>query len=201
MLQQKLMSEEKKWYVLRVISGKEKKVKQNIEHEISRSNWGSYITQVLVPTEKVYQIKNGKKQVKDRNYFPGYLLVEILDQDYSDEKKRKEQQKLVQSIVQSISAVNGVINFLGDKGIPVPLRKTEVNRILGKVDEMEESGEVMTEPFLIGETIKIIDGPFNEFFGTIEEINDDRKKLKVIVKIFGRRTPVELSFTQVEKQI
>ena len=194
------MSEEKKWYVLRVISGKEKKVKQNIESEVSRSNWGSYITQVLVPTEKVYQIKNGKKQVKDRNYFPGYLLVEILDQDYEDERKRKEQLKLVQSIVQSISAVNGVINFLGDKGVPVPLRKVEVNRILGKVDEMQESGEVMTEPYLIGETIKIIDGPFNEFFGVIEEINDDRKKLKVIVKIFGRRTPVELSFTQVEKQ-
>jgi transcriptional antiterminator NusG len=194
------MSEEKKWYVLRVISGKEKKVKQNIESEVSRSNWGSYITQVLVPTEKVYQIKNGKKQVKDRNYFPGYLLVEILDQDYEDERKRKEQLKLVQSIVQSISAVNGVINFLGDKGVPVPLRKVEVNRILGKVDEMQESGEVMTEPYLIGETIKIIDGPFNDFFGVIEEINDDRKKLKVIVKIFGRRTPVELSFTQVEKQ-
>jgi transcriptional antiterminator NusG len=194
------MSEEKKWYVLRVISGKEKKVKQNIENEVSRSNWGSYITQVLVPTEKVYQIKNGKKQVKDRNYFPGYLLVEILDQDYEDERKRKEQLKLVQSIVQSISAVNGVINFLGDKGVPVPLRKVEVNRILGKVDEMQESGEVMTEPYLIGETIKIIDGPFNDFFGVIEEINDDRKKLKVIVKIFGRRTPVELSFTQVEKQ-
>jgi transcriptional antiterminator NusG len=141
-----------------------------------------------------------KKQVKDRNYFPGYLLVEILDQDYEDERKRKEQLKLVQSIVQSISAVNGVINFLGDKGVPVPLRKVEVNRILGKVDEMQESGEVMTEPYLIGETIKIIDGPFNDFFGVIEEINDDRKKLKVIVKIFGRRTPVELSFTQVEKQ-
>ena len=194
------MSEEKKWYVLRVISGKEKKVKQNIESEVSRSNWGSYITQVLVPTEKVYQIKNGKKQVKDRNYFPGYLLVEILDQDYEDERKRKEQLKLVQSIVQSISAVNGVINFLGDKGVPVPLRKVEVNRILGKVDEMQESGEVMTEPYLIGEIIKIIDDPFNDFFGVIEEINDDRKKLKVIVKIFGRRTPVELSFTQVEKQ-
>jgi len=194
------MSEEKKWYVLRVISGKEKKIKQNIETEISRSNWGSYITQVFVPTEKVYQIKNGKKQVKDRNYFPGYLLVEILDQEYEDERKRKEQQKLVQSIVQSISAVNGVINFLGDRGIPVPLRKSEVNRILGTVDEMQESGEVMTEPFLVGETIKIIDGPFNDFLGTIEEINDDRKRLKVIVKIFGRRTPLELAFTQVEKQ-
>lgn len=194
------MSEEKKWYVLRVISGKEKKIKQNIESEVSRSNWGSYITQVLVPTEKVYQIKNGKKQVKDRNFFPGYLLIEVMYNEYENETKRKEQQKLVQSIVQSISAVNGVINFLGDKGIPVPLRKSEVNRILGKVDEIQESGEVMTEPFLIGETIKIIDGPFNEFFGTIEEINDDRKKIKVIVKIFGRRTPVELSFTQVEKQ-
>ena len=89
---------------------------------------------------------------------------------------------------------------MGDKGVPVPLRKVEVNRILGKVDEMQESGEVMTEPYLIGETIKIIDGPFNDFFGVIEEINDDRKKLKVIVKIFGRRTPVELSFTQGEKQ-
>ncbi len=181
------MSDDKKWYVLRVVSGQERKIKLNIESEITRSKWTDIVTQVLVPTEKVYQIKNGKKTIKERNIYPGYLLIEAVEG------------KLNGDIIQSITNVNGVINFLG-KNTPSPLSKTEVNRILGKVDEMQESGEVINEPFLVGETVKIIDGPFNEFMGTIEEINDEKKKLKVIVKIFGRRTPVELNFVQVEKQ-
>lgn len=181
------MSDDKKWYVLRVVSGQERKIKLNIESEITRSKWTDIVTQVLVPTEKVYQIKNGKKTIKERNIYPGYLLVEAVEA------------KLNGDIIQSITNVNGVINFLG-KNTPSPLSKAEVNRILGKVDEMQESGEVINEPFLMGETVKIIDGPFNEFMGVIEEINDEKKKLKVIVKIFGRRTPVELNFVQVEKQ-
>lgn len=185
------MSDEKKdegkWYVLRVISGKERKIKLNIESEMARSKWSHIVTQVLVPTEKVYQLKNGKKVVKERNFFPGYLLIEAAEN------------KLNADIIQTITNVNGVINFLG-KDKPAPLRKVEVSRILGKVDELQESGETLTEPFLVGETVKVIDGPFNEFLGTIEEIYDEKKKLKVIVKIFGRRTPVELGFAQVEKQ-
>lgn len=176
-----------KWYVLRVISGKERKIHQQLTVEIERSNWVSAISQVLVPTEKVYQIKNGKKMMKERNFFPGYILIEAYES------------KLNSDIVQSIKSMNGVINFLG-KEKPAPLRKVEVNRILGKVDEMQESGESLNEPFLVGETVKIVDGPFNDFMGTIEEIYDEKKKLKVIVKIFGRRTPVELNFMQVEKQ-
>lgn len=180
-------SSDTKWYVLRVISGKERKVREYIELEVKRSKWEDIIKQVVTPTEKVYQIKNGKKTIKERNFYPGYMLVEAVEK------------KLNSDIVSTITAITGVISFLGKD--TVPLRKAEINRILGKVDEMEESGEtVSVEPFLIGETVKIIDGPFNDFNGVIEEINNEKKKLKVIVKIFGRRTPVELNFIQVEKQ-
>ncbi len=182
---------EKKWYVLRVISGKEKKLQGYILKEVDREGLKEIITQVLVPTEKVYQIKKGKKVIKERNFFPGYIMIEALEGALTDE------------IVQTLRELTGVIGFLGDSKsskIPQPIRQSEANRILGKVDEMEETGEVMNEPFIVGETVKIVDGPFNDFNGNIEEIYDEKKKLKVIVKIFGRRTPVELNFMQVEKQ-
>jgi transcriptional antiterminator NusG len=182
------MSDEKKWYVLRVISGKEIKIKSYIDLEVQRSNWGHIVTDVLVPTEKIYKVKAGKKVIKERVFYPGYMLLE------ADEKKMNG------DVLQTIKSVSGVINFLGNTNQPIPLRKSEVNRILGKVDEVEESGDVISDPFLIGESVKIIDGPFNDFNGTIEEVMDEKKKLKVIVKIFGRRTPVELNFHQVEKQ-
>jgi len=181
------MSEDNKWYVLRVLSGKERKIKEYLESEVKREGWDATIAQVLVPTEKVYKIRKGKKVIQERNFFPGYVLIEA-----SGDHIRGD-------IIQAIRNMTGVINFLG-KDHPVPLRKPEVNRILGKVDEMSEIGESINEPFIVGETVKIIDGPFNDFFGTIEEIYDEKKKLKVIVKIFGRRTPVELNFMQVEKQ-
>lgn len=181
------MEDDKKWYVLRVVSGKERKLKERLELEISRSGWSEVITQILVPTEKVYQIKNGKKTIKEKNFFPGYIMVEAVSSRFSGD------------MIQSITSTNGVIHFLG-KNRPIPLRKSEANRILGKVDEMQESGESLNEPFLVGETVKVVDGPFNDFNGIIEEIYDEKKKLKVIVKIFGRRTPVELNFMQVEKQ-
>ena len=183
---------EKRWYVIRVISGKEKKTQQYLENEISRSNLREAIPQVLLPTEKVYSVKNGKKVIKERNFFPGYLLMEAVDS------------KLNSDVVQQLRAVTGVIGFLSEEkgtNIPVPMRQAEINKILGKVDALHETGEVNVEPFIIGETVKIIDGPFNDFNGTIEEINDEKKKLKVIVKIFGRRTPLELNFIQVEKQV
>lgn len=182
------MSEDRKWYVLRVISGKEKKLKAQLELEVYRSKWGEIITEILVPTEKVYKLKNGKKVAQERNLFPGYLLLE------ADPKKMNS------DIISTINNTTNVIHFLG-KDNPVPLPKSEVNRILGKVDEMTESGDTVHEPFLVGEDVKITDGPFNDFIGTIEEVMEDKKKLRVTVKIFGRKTPVELNFMQVEKQL
>lgn len=176
----------KRWYVVRAISGKEKKIKQYIESEINRLKLNDFISQVLIPTEKVIQIKDGKKISKERNYFPGYILIEGI---------------LAGEIPHIISNITGVINFLGPKGeAPSPLRQSEVNRILGKVDELADSEETIHISFLVGETVKVIDGPFNTFSGTIEEINEEKKKLKVMVKIFGRKTPLELSYMQVEKE-
>lgn len=177
---------ENKWYALRVVSGQERKLRDYLELEIKRSGWEDRVKQILVPTEKVYKIQNGKKVIKERNFFPGYILVEAVDRGLSGE------------IIQTMTGVTGVIHFLGKEN-PTPLRHSEVNRILGKVDEMQEAGESVNEPFIIDETVKIIDGPFNDFKGTIEEIYEEKKKLKVIVKIFGRRTPVEVNFMQVEK--
>lgn len=178
---------EKKWYVLRAIGGKEKKVKEYIESEISHLNLQDYITQVLIPTEKIYQIRNGKKVSKERSYLPGYVLIEAV---------------LVGEITHILKNVPNVIGFLGAEkgGEPVPMRQSEVNRILGKVDELSETDEELNVPFFVGEAVKVVDGPFNSFSGVIEEVNNEKKKLKVIVKIFGRKTPLELSFMQVEKE-
>jgi transcription termination/antitermination protein NusG len=179
--------QETKWYVLRVVSGKEKKVKEYLDKEISRSDWGKVIKQVFLPVEKVYKVQNGKKVMRERNFYPGYVMIEVENTRLNDE------------IINTIKNMNNVIHFLG-KDNPVALRKAEVNKMLGKVDEMSDAGGItMSEPFIVGETIKIIDGPFNDFNGVIEEVNDEKKKLKVTVKIFGRATPVELNYMQVEK--
>jgi len=175
----------KKWYVLRAVSGKEKKVNEYIDSEIIRNNLQDYISQVLIPTEKVYQIRNGKKISKERNYFPGYIMIEAF---------------MIGEIPHILKNIPSVIGFLGDKGQPIPLRITEVNRILGKVDELSESDAELNIPFIVGEAVKVIDGPFNSFTGTIEEINEEKKKLIVMVKIFGRKTPLELNYMQVEKE-
>ncbi|HUR31741.1 MAG TPA: transcription termination/antitermination protein NusG [Saprospiraceae bacterium] len=180
------MSEGKRWYSLRVISGKERKIKERIELEIKRSGWDDVVTQVLVPSEKVYKIRNGKKVILDRNILPGYILLEADPNRFSAE------------IVQGISNMPNVIHFLG-RNNPIPMQESEANRMLGKVDESQGLVESMVEPFIEGEMVKIIDGPFNDFVGDIKEINEEKKKLKVIVKIFGRGTEVELNFMQVEK--
>ncbi|MEZ4898262.1 MAG: transcription termination/antitermination protein NusG [Saprospiraceae bacterium] len=182
-----MMDVDKKWYSLRVISGKEKAIKERLELEVKRSGWEDIVFQILVPSEKVYKIRNGKKVVMERNILPGYLLVEA------------DPNKLVGEIVQSLANVPNVIHFLG-KNSPIPMQPAEANRMLGKVDESLDEAESLIEPFIVGETIKIIDGPFNEFVGDIKEVNEEKKKLKVIVKIFGRGTEVELNFMQVEKQ-
>ncbi|GAB4311253.1 MAG: transcription termination/antitermination protein NusG [Bacteroidales bacterium] len=175
----------KKWYVIRAISGSEKKVKQYLESEINRLHLEDYISRVLIPIEKVYQVRNGKKVSKERNLYPGYILIEA---------------HLTSELPHIIKSVPGVIGFLGAKGEPSPMRQSEVNRILGKVDELAERGEEVNVPFIVGETVTVIDGPFTSFSGVIEEINEEKKKLKVMVKIFGRKTPLELSFMQVEKE-
>lgn len=179
--------QDRKWYVLRAIGGKEKRVKEYIEHEIKRRELDDYVSQVLIPTEKVYQIRNGKRYVKERNYFPGYILIEAV---------------LVNEVEFLLKNITNVIGFLGSEGgeTPQPLRQSEVNRILGKVDELAEDDETVETPFFSGEAVKVIDGPFNGFNGVIEEVNSEKKKLKVMVKIFGRKTPLELSFWQVEKE-
>jgi len=181
------MSEQsgRKWYVVRAISGKEKKVKEYLDNEISRLNLQEYIAQILIPTEKVYQIRKGKKISKERNYFPGYVLIEA---------------ELTGEIPHIIKNIPDVLGFLGTRGEPEPIRPAEVKRILGKVDELAELGEEVNIPFIVGETVTVVDGPFNSFSGIIEEIDEEKKKLRVMVKIFGRKTPLELGFMQVEKE-
>ena len=180
------VQENMKWYVLRVMGGKEKKTVAFIEKEIERVGMKDFISQILVPTEKVYQIRNGKKVSKERNFFPGYVLVEA---------------NLSGEVPHILRNVTGVLGFLGSTkgGVPVPMRQNEINRILGKVVEMTLADENINIPFVVGETVKVIDGPFNSFHAEIEAIDEQKKKLKLMVKIFGRKTPLELNFMQVEK--
>ncbi len=181
----------KQWYVVRAIGGKEKKVKEYIESEIKHRHLENQITQVLIPTEKVYSIRNGKKVSKEKVSYPGYVLVEA---------------EFVGEIPYILRNVPNVLGFLGDTKeagkqlLATPLRPAEVARILGRVDELSVGEEEAEVPFFVGETVKVTDGPFASFAGTIEAVDNERKKLTVSVKIFGRKTPMELAFTQVEKE-
>ena len=174
---------EKKWYVLRAVSGKEAKVKEYLEADIKNSDLGEYVSQVLIPTEKTYQVRNGKKIVKERSYLPGYVLVEAA---------------LVGEVAHHLRNTPNVIGFLGGMDHPTPLRESEVNRILGVADGTPTLVEDI--PYNVGESVKVTEGPFSGFSGLIEEVNSEKKKLKVMVKIFGRKTPLELGFMQVEKE-
>jgi transcription termination/antitermination protein NusG len=178
--------EELKWYSLRVISGKEKSVMERIEREKQISGWDQFIRGVVVPTEKVYKVVSGKKVTKERNLLPGYILVEALSSRLRGENAK------------AIADIPNVIHFLG-KDNPEPMTQVEANRLLGIVDESAEVGEVMIEPYLVGETVKITDGAFLDFIGEVIEVSPEKKKLKVVVKIFGRGTEMELTFMQVEK--
>ena len=177
---------DKKWYVIRSVTGQETKVKEYIMTELSRVGLDKQVEDILVPTEKVIQIRQGKKVQKEKTYFPGYIMIKA---DISGE------------ILHIIRSITSVLGFLGETkgGEPIPLRKTEVNRMLGKVDELALSGEQISIPFNIGESVKVIDGPFNGFTGSIDNVNEEKRKLEVMVKIFGRKTPLELSYMQVEK--
>lgn len=180
------MSEiEKKWYVMRAVSGKEAKVKEYIEADMKNGSLGDYVSQVLIPTEKVYQVRNGKKVMKERSYLPGYVLVEAA---------------LVGEIAHHLRNTPNVLGFLGGMDNPTPLRQSEVSRILGTFDELQETEDDANIPYIVGETVKVNYGPFSGFSGVVEEINTEKKKLKVMVKIFGRKTPLELNFMQVEKE-
>ncbi|MCX2745054.1 transcription termination/antitermination protein NusG [Mangrovivirga sp. M17] len=181
---------EHKWYVLRAVSGQEKKVKNYLENEIARQKLEDQVPQILIPSEKVYEMRNGKKRIRERSFFPGYVLIQA-NLSHGE-------------VMHTVTSIPGVIGFLGAGGgnaskNPVPLRQSEVNRILGKVDETEEFEEKLDTPYIVGESVKVMDGPFSGFTGHVEEVFEDRKKLNVIVKIFGRNTPVELNYMQVEK--
>lgn len=179
------MTEVLKWYALRTISGKEKKVKEYIENEITHLKLNKYVPQIIIPSEKVFQMNRGKKITKERNFYPGYILMEASS---------------ISEVQHAIKGISGVLGFLSSEGNPIPLRQNEINRILGKVDEIAEQGEIPNVPFIVGEPVKVTDGPFNNFTGVIEEINEEKKKIKVMVKIFGRKTPLELNYLQVEKE-
>jgi transcription termination/antitermination protein NusG len=179
------------WYVLRAVSGQEKKVKSYLENEIARQKLGDFIPEILIPTEKIYEVRNGKKRIREKSFFPGYIII-------SADLTHGEANHL-------ITTMPGVLGFLGNitagSKVPVPLRQSEINRILGRVEEAEESVvETAKVSYHRGENVKIIDGPFSGFVGAVEEIFDDKKKLNVVVKIFGRNTPVELGYAQVEKE-
>ena len=176
---------QKKFYVLRAISGKENKAKEYLEAEIKNTDLGEYVSQVLIPTEKTFITRNGKKVLKERAYLPGYVLVEAA---------------LVGEVAHRLRNIPNIIGFLGGSDNAVPLRPSEVNRILGTVDDMQEQPEDLDLQFIVGESVKITFGPFDGFSGIIEEVNAEKRKLKVMVKVFGRKTPLELAYTQVEKE-
>ena len=178
--------QEKKWYVIRAISGQENKIKTYIESEVKRLKIDSFVEEIIVPTQKVIQIRKGKKVSKEKVYFPGYIMIKA---------------NLTGEIPHIIRSFPNILGFLGETkgGDPVPLRGNEVSRMLGKVDELSMDAENIVIPFTIGESIKVIDGPFNGFNGNVEKVNEDKRKLEVMVKIFGRKTPLELSYMQVEK--
>jgi len=181
--------EEKKWYVIRCSSGQEKKAKKHIESEFVRQNLIEHVSRMVIPTRKEVYVKNGKKVNRDVNYYPGYILIEA---------------DLNVELQHVIKETKGVISILGGrdksgKDIPDPIRPDEVKKILGKIDELADDGEHAKMDFIVGENIVISDGPFANFNGCIEEINEEKKRLKVSIKIFGRKTPVELDFSQIIK--
>lgn len=176
---------EMSWYVLRAISGKEAKVKEYIDAELKNGRLGDNVAQVLIPTEKVLQIRNGKRVIKERNYLPGYVLVEA---------------RLVGEIAHVLRNTPNVLGFLGGLDNPTPLRQSEVNRILGKADEMQEELVEEEIPYEIGDKVKVTEGPFSGFSGVVEKVDNEKKKITVTVKVFGRSTGLDLGFMQVEKE-
>ncbi len=173
------------WYVLRAVSGKEAKVKEYIDAEIKNGRLGGHVSQVLIPTEKVVQVRGSKRVIKERNYLPGYVLVEA---------------RLVGETIHELRNTPNVLGFLGGMDNPTPLREAEVNRILGKADELEAEPLEVEIPYMPGENVKVTDGPFSGFSGVIDKVDEEKKKVTVNVKVFGRVTGLDLGFMQVEKE-
>ena len=175
-----------KWYVLRAVSGKEGKVKEYLEALMKHNDvLAANVGQIMLPTEKYAQLRNGKRVVKEKLFLPGYVLVEA---------------RLQGEVAHLLRFTPNVLGFLGGLDNPTPVRQSDINRILGTAEETIIRAEEVTIPFIVDEAVKVIDGPFSGFSGVIEEVNAEKHKLKVNVKIFGRKTPLELSFTQVEKE-
>lgn len=179
------MTETSQWYVLRTLSGHEKKVKEYLMNEIDRLGLDDKLHQVLIPTETVFEMRKGKKRTRQKTFFPGYVLVEA---DLDNE------------LTHMINGLPSVVGFLATDNKPIPLRPDEVNRILGKIDEARDAGEQPDIPFKVGDLVKVVDGPFNNFTGSIEEVFPDKMKVRVMVSIFGRKTPLELDYLQVERE-
>ena len=174
----------KRWYSVSVLSNFEKKIAEQIRQSIEEQSMEDQIDEVLVPTEEVIEVRRGKKVTTERRFMPGYVLVHM---EMSDEGYHL------------INSINRVTGFLGPQGRPMPMRDAEVQGILGRVEEGAEAPKLMIS-FEVGEKVKVNDGPFEDFDGTVEEVDDDNQRLKVTVSIFGRATPVELEYTQVTKQ-
>ncbi len=176
------------WYVLRAISGKEAKVKEILDGAIKNSDLGNYVFQVLIPTEKVLTIKNGKKVVKEKNLYSGYVFVECI---------------LVGEVQHELVNTTNVIDFLKGRGKdakPEPLRESEVMRMLGTADDINENAEDTANDFMVGEIVKINDGAFSGFHGKITDVLPEKKKIRIVVKIFDRETPMELEYSKVERE-
>ncbi|SFU18193.1 transcription termination/antitermination protein NusG [Sedimentitalea nanhaiensis] len=175
----------KRWYSVSVLSNFEKKIAEQIRTSAAEHGLEDEIDEVLVPTEEVIEVRRGKKVTTERRFMPGYVLVhmEMSDQGYH-----------------LINSINRVTGFLGPQGRPMPMRDAELNAIMNRVQEGEEAPRTLVH-YEVGEKVKVNDGPFEDFDGMIEQVDDDNQRLKVSVSIFGRETPVELEFTQVTKQI
>lgn len=175
-----------KWYVLRAVSGKEAKVKEYLEAAIKHDDvLSSNVSQVLLPTEKYAVLRNGKRVIKEKLFLPGYVLIEA---------------NLQGEVAHTLRFMPNVLGFLGGLDNPTPLRQAEVNRMIGSAEEAAIENVEMNIPYSVDETVKVTEGPFSGFSGVIEEVNAEKRKLKVMVKIFGRKTPLELGFMQVEKE-
>lgn len=179
------MNDTTKWYVIKTVTNKEKKCKEQIDTEIRNHGFDHHVKQVVIPMEKVYHVRNGKKVATERNHYPGYILIET-------------NPIILGELMVMLKGINFVSGFLGGKDT-APLRPNEVTRILGKMDELANADETVLDKYFIGETVKLIDGPFNTFVGKVTEVNEEKRKLKLNVKIFGRETPLEVEYTQVTK--
>lgn len=174
----------KRWYSVSVLSNFEKKIAETIRQSVIETGMEDQIDEVLVPTEEIIEIRRGKKVTAERRFMPGYVLIRM---EMSDEGYHL------------VNSINRVTGFLGPQGRPMPMRDAEVNAILNRVQEGEEAPKLLIH-FEVGEQVKVNEGPFEDFDGMVEEVDDENQRLKVTVSIFGRATPVELEYTQVTKQ-